>query len=420
MASASTHVTIYGCDNTIKYVYGGGKAADTKANSVTIKGGLIYQVYGGGDGSADGTQANVEGNASVVIDGGLIDGVFGGSNTRGMVNGTATVTVSSTATCDRVVNETFGGGNQAPGGSVLVTIPCGTTGLTDVYGGAKNADIGAPNNRKNIVLTIEGGDAQRIFGGNMSGGTIYGDVTVNVYGTNPSHTIDEVFGGSNLGGNIVGNIIVNIDSTHNSACCGGCPLSLNNVYGGSNLVAYTPDSTWKDGTSHDDPYDSAYTETYANRPSPAVNVINGTVNNDVFGGGKGHQGLNPVLPAVKPKTLEEWTAAGHDAYYTGDDDYADSLAAYNTYQTYLGQVNAAKVMGNPVVTIGDKDRVTAGANPNARVGHNVYGGGNAAPIMGDTKVIIQGNRTDIFGSVYGGGNAAKVTGNTAVEIGDHN
>ena len=428
MVGASTYVTIYGCDNTIKYVYGGGKAADTKANSVTIKGGLIYQVYGGGDGSAVGTQANVDGDASVVIDGGLIDGVFGGSNTRGMVNGTATVTVSSTATCDRVVNETFGGGNQAPGGSVLVTIPCGTTGLTDVYGGAKNADIGAPNNRKNIVLTIEGGDAQRIFGGNMSGGTIYGDVTVNVYGTNPSHTIDEVFGGSNLGGNIVGNIVVNIDSTNNSTCCGGCPLKLNNVYGGGNLVAYVPDSTWKEGTSHSDPKDSVWSD--PTRLSPQVNIINATVRQNVFGGGKGYQDLMPMVPANKPKTQAEWTAAGHSEYWTSQQAYDDSMAVYTTYQTYLNSVNAAKVMANPVVTVGTISREDgSGANPNARVGYvdgsgvhpgNVYGGGNAAPVVGNTKVVIQGNRTDIMGSVYGGGNAAKVTGNTTVEIGDHN
>ena len=188
-------------------------------------------------------------------------------------------------------------------------------------------------------------------------------------------------------------------------------------------MAYIPDSTWKDGTDHADPKDSVWSD--PTRISPVVNVINGTVRQNVFGGGKGYQNLRPVL---KPRTQAEWTSAGHAEYFTSQAAYDDSLATYNAY---LNSVNAAQVMGNPVVTIGAIDReVTTGVNPNARVGYvdgsgnvtpgNVYGGGNAAPVVGNTKVVIQGNRTDIMGSVYGGGNAAKVTGNTTVEIGDHN
>ncbi len=431
-------VYVHGCENTIMYVYGGGRAANTLNNTVTIEGGRFFQVYAGGNGSSvevpNNPGANVSaltgtiappnsGDATVTILGGLAGQLFGGSNSKGVVEGTATVDIAPNGNCPILTKEVFGGGNEAPGGSAVVTVPCGATGLTDVYGGARNADIGTPTDRKNIVLTIEGGDMTRVFGGNMSGGRIYGDVTVNVYGSNPGHTIDEVFGGSNEGGNIFGNIVVNIDSTHNSTCCGGCPLKLNNVYGGGNLVAYIPDSTWKDGTDHANPKDTVWSD--PTRISPVVNVINGTVRQNVFGGGKGYQNLRPVL---KPRTHAEWTSAGHSEYFTSQAAYDDSLATYNAY---LDKVNAARVMGNPVVTIGAIDReVTTGVNPNARVGYvdgsgnvypgNVYGGGNAAPVVGNTKVIIQGNRTDIMGSVYGGGNAAKVTGNTTVEIGDHN
>ena len=439
-----SEVYVHGCDNTIMYVYGGGRAANTLNNSVTIEGGRFYQVYAGGNGSEaevpGNPGANVRkltgtiappnsGDAIVTILGGLAGQLFGGSNSKGVVEGTATVDINPDGNCPILTKEVFGGGNEAPGGSAVVTVPCGATGLTDVYGGARNADIGTPSDRKNIVLTIEGGDMQRIFGGNMSGGRIYGDVTVNVYGSNPGHVIDEVFGGSNEGGNIFGNIIVNVDSTHNSTCCGGCPLKLNNVYGGGNLVAYVPDSTWKEGTSHSDPKDSVWSD--PTRLSPQVNIINATVRQNVFGGGKGYQDLMPVVPANKPKTQAEWNAAGHSEYWTSQQAYDDSMAVYTTYQTYLNSVNAAKVMANPVVTVGTISREDgSGANPNARVGYvdgsgnvtpgNVYGGGNAAPVVGNTKVVIQGNRTDIMGSVYGGGNAAKVTGNTTVEIGDHN
>ena len=409
--SNKTTVTIYGCrENTIKYVYGGGCAADSRETEVIIEGGRIYQVYAGGNGSPvevpGNPGANITGDASVTVKGGLINAVFGGSNTKGVVQGTATVTFEQVANCDQVVIETFGGGNEAPGGTAVVNIPCEIPGLTDVYGGARNANIGSPTSNKNIELNVYGSTINRVFGGNKAGGTIYGNVTVNIYGG----TINEVFGGSNEGGNITGDITVNIDS--NSL---NCPLSVNYVYGGGNLVAYVPDSTG--GTGNPGGYTEASYD--ANRLSPEVNLINGTVSIDVFGGGKGHQGLNPVVPVNRPKTQAEWEAAGHSEYWTSQQAYNDTLARYNAYQAYLTSINAAKVKANPVVTIGTTDReVSTGVNPNARVYGNVYGGGNAAPIEGNTKVDIRGNRTDIFGSVYGGGNAAKVTGNTTVVVGD--
>lgn len=354
--TASTIVTIHGCENTIRYVYGGGKAADTKANKVNVEGGLFYQVYGGGDGSADGTRADVEGNAITNIYGGLMCGLFGGSNTRGMVNGTVSITSKdSTTTCDRVINEMYGGGNRALGGSVTITIPCSHNYYPIIFGGAKNADIGTPTQQEDVVLNIEGSTIGKVFGGNNQGGNIYGDVTVNVYGG----TIGEVFGGSNEGGNITGTITVNIDSNRTD-----CPLTVDYVYGGSNLVPYVPDSTCKTtttpcgGAGH---YDSiAYDP---NRISPIVNLIQGTVNRDVFGAGKGSSSVD------------------------------------------------AKVISNPHVYIG--------IYPARKVcvGRNVYGGGNAASVQGNTHVNVRGTRTKVLGNVYGGGNAGEVSGNTDVQIG---
>ena len=351
---ASTHVTIHGCENTIQYVYGGGKAADTKANKVDIEGGLIYQVYGGGDGSAVGTEANVDGNATTTIYGGLICDAFGGSNTRGVVNGAASITTKDSAgvTCVRVVNEVYGGGNQAPGGSVTIDIPCTDKYIPKVFGGAKNADIGAPGEAlKEVVLNIHGSNFDQVFGGNNQGGTIYGNVTVNIYGGD----ITEVFGGCNEGGNITGNIVVNIDSTN---APGNCPLDLDYVYGGGNLISYTPDST---GGSGPGSRTSAVSD--PNRVSPVVNVKRGTVNIDVFGGGKGD--------------------STHDA----------------------------QVKANPHVNIGLYDALRV------RVGRNVFGGGNAASVDGNTHVSVRGNNTQVLGNVYGGGNAADVSGDTDVQVG---
>ena len=48
---------------------------------------------------------------------------------------------------------------------------------------------------------------------------------------------------------------------------------------------------------------------------------------------------------------------------------------------------------------------------------NVYGGGNIAPVGGNTVVTLRGN-TLVSGNVFGGGNEATVTGNATVNIGD--
>ena len=395
LTTATTQVTVHGCLNTIKYVYGGGKAADTKANKVDIEGGLIYQVYGGGDGSVEGTQANVDGDAITTIKGGLIAGVFGGSNTRGVVNGVATVTITDEPTCARVVNEVFGGGNEAPGGDVVVTIPCGATGLTDVYGGAKNADIGTSLNHKNIVLNIYGGDMTNVYGGNMSGGTVYGNVKVNVNGANPDHTISNVFGGSNLGGSILGDIVVRINDSIRT-----CPLKVANVYGGGNEVAYNP--------------------TFATGNVPSVQLINGTVDNDVFGGGLGSSATVTANPQVIIGS--DGTNAAYDTYPAVEHTFAVKGNVY-------GGGSAAPVIGNTMVKLTSSpdhdvvigtsaDAVDAfGGYPSSN--GNLFGGGlgATATVDGNTSVGVFGNRTTVYHNVYGGGSAGKVMGTTDVQVG---
>ena len=45
-----THVYIHGCDNTVKYVYGGGNAAFAEGAITLIDGGHFDEVFGGGNG----------------------------------------------------------------------------------------------------------------------------------------------------------------------------------------------------------------------------------------------------------------------------------------------------------------------------------------------------------------------------------
>ena len=354
-ANAFTRVHIHNCDNTIEYVYGGGNAAQTPKNDVVIDGGRIYYAFAGGNGAGTGNPgADVEGDATLTVNGGIIDACFGGSNTLGTIGGTSTINLTDGNSCARLIKEVFGGGNQAATGSIVINIPCGTEGLYDVYGASNDANVDG-----DVTLNIWGGVMNNVYGG-LKGDpagtakTISGDVTVNIYGGN----MNSVFGGCNVKGVIQGKITVNVNV--DTTLCPG-EQRIVNVYGGGNQAAYTAPTT---GT---------YTGLY-----PEVNIIHGTVENDVFGGGLGA---------------------------------------------------TAVVTGNPVVTVGKPTTVIPAANqttttpdpsPNtywSTVGNNVYGGGNAAQVSGNTKVLII-NKTIVDGNVYGGGNAAGVTGSTDVQIGD--
>ena len=387
--SRLSKVVIHGCkENTVMYVYGGGRAANTLENDVLIEGGRVYRAFAGGDGHTltDPSQpfnettnpylpANVKkydsgvtssGDASLVIEGGIVYQAFGGSNTSGFVEGTASVSVNPEPTCELLNDEIFGGGNQAPGGSVVVTIPCGVKGLDDVYGGANEAPIDG-----DVTLNILGGEMKRAFGGSKNA-NIDGNVTVNVYGG----SIDELYGGNNIGGNITGTITVNVDWGLNS-----CPddTLLRYVYGGGYKAPYAPNS----------PYDSV-TSGKVTYFTPVVNIIQATVDTAVFGGGYG-----------------VGTLASSDAHVD-----ANPKVVIGAHRVKDHDGNAIDPQPNNYVRIGraknELGRTLAG---------NVFGGGNAGPVNGSPKVVIQGSNTKVWHNVYGGGNAARVLGNPDIEIG---
>ncbi len=345
---SAPNVHIHNCDNTIEYVYGGGNAAATPSTNVTIDGGRFAYVFAGGNGYGTGNPgANVGytsytstteytaytysddfGNVSVTMNGGIVDQVFGGSNTKGAIKGSTSIVIPGTTTCKRIIKELYGGGNRADSdGDIEITLPCAASSVVTVFCGANNANVNG-----NITLNVEGGTYSQIFAGNNAGGTITGNVTLNLYGG----TIGSAFGGCNAGGSILGTITVNVDSTS------ACPLTVDYVYGGGNQAAYTP--------------------TDATITSPMVNILRGSVQQDVYGGGYG---------------------------------------------------SAAAVTSNPRVIMGS--RTNDGDTP--IVFGNIYGGGSAALVNGGTTVKVV-NKSYVKGNVYGGGNAATVTGNTNVQIGD--
>ena len=312
-------------------VYGGGNAADVTATNVTINGGTIGDVFGGGNGQV--AAANVTNGTSVAIHGGTIGRVFAGSNTSGTIGGATSVTVDHTSSCAQAIDEIYGGGNLAAGKAGTITINCGAENIGDVYGGANQADIGTSGSPSNITLNITGGQINNVFGGNNTSGDIYGTITVNV----------------------------NKATTCNT-------FSVGNVFGAGNQAQYTG--------------------------NPAVNILNGTVSGNVYGGGKGDSSDHTKGQVTgNPTVTIGDNVNGHQVTIAG---------------SVFGGGDAGNVSGTPVVNVVEKC--------NTEITTGVYGGGNAADVT-STDVRIYGGT---IGDVFGGGNgqvaAANVTNGTSVAI----
>ena len=348
-------VVVNGCDNSIGVVYGGGNAADVPGTDVTIWGGTIGQVFGGGHGNKDATpatEANVVkrgdegGNVAVKIYGGTITEVFGGSNSKGNIEGASTVTIEENGgSCTFNIGDVYGGGNQAAGNAGTLSIGCGAVITGNVYGGAKEANV---NN--DIHLEITGGTLHNVFGGNNKGGTIAGTITVDI----------------------------NQDNSCSS-------WHVDNVYGGGNLAAYSA------------PQD--------NQNYPAVNIKNGTVSGSVFGGGYGASATvtaNPQVTVTGGTITQDVFGGGEQAPVSGNPTvlFTGGQAA-NVY----GGGKQANVTGNNTV------RIEGGT-----VTTDVYGGGMQGDVSGKVTVNISKSGTPgtvvIGRDVYGGGALANTnTGN---------
>ena len=362
-------VYVHDCLNSIRRLFGGGNKAAATGIATTIDGGRFEYVFGGGNGEVGAADVGL-GGTNLTVHSGRIAHLFGGSNTNGTIYGPMGVSVDyekmGVSGCDEQIDEFFGGGNEAVLGdaenpvNLSTTIACNTI-FTDVYGGSNLAAIYG-----NVTLTVNGGTIQNLYGGSKgaaeTAANITGNIKLNIYGGD----IGRAYGGSNINGNITGTIGVDLDWSQ-SVCS---QKEIDYIYGGSNQTAYTP--------------------TNASGISPDVKLINGTVNERVYGGGRGSSAVVTSNPRVTAG------AAGKNVVVLG---------------SIFGGGDAAQVSGNTDVNVIHSAIVGSMAGGEG----NIFGGGNAATVTGDTKVYL-GNRAKIYGNVYGGGNQGEVNGDTKVIV----
>ena len=424
------NVHVWYCDeNTIKEVYGGGNAASTKNNHLVIDGGRINRVFGGGNGySATDNHdnpsapnynpgADVNGTARTQIKGGVIDSVWGGSNQLGTILNTVLDVTHEDLNCPEIIDQTTAGGNEAPSGGGTVTIRCGAF-QENFYAGGSFADVGTPDNPVNITLNVEGGHITNLYAGCQGdrasygdghsdrAANVYGDIVINYHGGN----ITNLFGGSHRNGNITGTINVNVDVDPDYICDDG--LRLDYVYGAGQEASYTPT----------DPF----------RGSPTVNIMNNRYHTsgntltmddsawvqiqDVYGGGLGASALCRSYPRViiggfgdGSKVINEGTTEETTVTYT---------RGARIFGNVYGGGSAAPVDGNTLVMVRDAVIGSDDAEGNTFSSGVVFGGGYGATakVTGETYVGIFG-KSEIKNNVYGGGNAGIVTGSTEIQIG---
>ena len=449
-AAAHATVIIDGCGTTsIKQVYGGGNAASTPATDVTVNGTYeIFELFGGGNGAdrlPDGSAnpgANVgfydyhldedkewcdekeerdpddsrfsedfakyiygSGVATVNIYGGTVHRVFGGSNTKGNVRKTALTLLEETGGCDFCVDEAYGGGKSAPMDAEAILHMACIPGLKEAYGGAEAADI-----QDNVTLNITNGTFERIFGGNNISGTIRGAIKVNIEETGCRPIIiGELYGGGNQAGySVYGYKEVTengkkVWKPRESATDGDGPATS----------YYDPQVNIKSFTSIGEVYGGGYGET-------AVMVGNPTVNINVVADGTTEAQQHSTANYSETKiTIDKGLTTEHEV--TCPSHTAGNMGAINKV---FGGGNAAKVIGNTNVNIGTLDEVVFETKTKEVVvkdnnGNTVYEEDGVTPKKQTVKdtdpVTVFG--ADIRGNVYGGGNEAEVTGNTNVTIG---
>jgi hypothetical protein len=238
----------------------------------------------------------------------------------------------------------------------------------------------AADSHDNVTLNITNGTFERVFGGNNISGTIRGAITINIEETGCKPVIiGELYGG----GNQAGYSVYGYDSDNNPIESGDTPLYND------------PQVNVKSFTSIGNIYGGGFGSgaTMVGNPTVNVNEVVGTPTNYPSTGDFDNTGYKG-----KTITLDEGEETEHTVQLP-----SHTKGKIGSINNIFGGGNAARVIGNTNVNIGTRDKIDYVTKGTAEESPRT-----AIPVVG----------ADVRGNVYGGGNNAEVTGNTNVNIGN--
>lgn len=390
-ADGDVKVCISSCDVSIEEVYGGGNAARVPSTDVLVTGAHeIEHVFGGGNGEDkyylngewhENPGADIDGDANTLLKGGLIHEAYGGSNEKGTITGNITIDTGTggLAGCPVKVDKLVGAGKNADvNGNLIMVLGCYPTTKTPlIFAGADNANVNG-----DVELTITSGTFGRVFGGNNEGGAIRGHIKLNIEetGCNPI-VIDELYlGGNNAAYSRYGYYV----KTEQTEAENGNGVGAS----GETAILTNEKLTFIPRTSTDDPHlpvktyektgdtwtwttdaitgDDAF-DPYA---QPVLNVTSCTSIGEVFGGGYGVGGTMYADPTVNINMIPGEHANGVlDVMTAKELSTSDNPDKLGVIGNVYGGGNAADVIGNPTVNIGTASTVQTHTSYNATNGY---------------------------------------------------
>lgn len=196
---------------TVTNIYGGGNKAGVTTSNIITNGGNIGNIFGGSNQSGDVTQSYITTNEPTDTENSAIQNVYGGNNLGG-----TTQTTNVTINGGGVIN-VFGGGNQATTNLTNVQINGKVNG--SVYGGGNLAGVNTNTNVNlsgaNVINNVYGGgnegtvtgntyvhvknstlESSLYAGGNGTTAVVYGNTNLIMDGTT-NQVKNNVFGGGN-------------------------------------------------------------------------------------------------------------------------------------------------------------------------------------------------------------------------------
>ena len=410
--SGSTTVNVTGGTVT-QDVYGGGALANTGGSNVTLDGGSVRDIYGGGLGRltpAPAIAAQVTGPVHVTVNGGTVRDVFGCNNLNGAPTSTVQVDINN-----NVTRNVYGGGNHADyDGKPVVNIIAGTV-SGNVYGGGNDITDGTKGVKNSDVEMTGGIVLGGVYGGCNLNGTVTENSEVKIYGGTVgsqeqlnASTVANVFGGG-LGQNtnVNGNVTVTVDKGDGVTIA---PTIYGDVYGGSAFGSVNTDGN---NTTTVNIMDGMLMTKRTSETLTNGQIIYYYTGGNVYGGGLGQKqiGNDPAIAAV----VKGVVTVNIGAVDTWNPDYPGFTATTHGNATIGGNIYGCNnANGSPEQNVTVNVYATAHTPENEvenGTGYaipNVFGGGNEA----DYTAVDKTAAVNIYGCdntierTFGGGNAA--------------